>query len=53
MEKVIEFFQNTKSNSRVDPPLKIYQPKMVPRFAKQLVVSESTFWKENQHYISH
>ena len=48
MEKDIEFFktqsskvignslerqETSKSNSRVDPPLKVYQPKMVPRFS--------------------
>ena len=67
MEKDIEFFktqttkvidnllerqETSKSNSHVDPPLKIYQPKMVPRFAKQLVISDSTFRKVNQHDIS-
>ena len=67
MEKDIEFFktetskvidnllerqETSKSKSRVDPPLKIYQPKMLPRFAKQLVISDSTFRKVNQHDIS-
>ena len=67
MEKDIKFFktqtsnvidnlferqETSKSNSRVDPPLKIYQPKTVPRFAKQLVISDRTFRKVNQHDIS-
>ena len=67
MEKDIEFFkkqtskiinnllerqEKSKSNRIVDPPLKIYQPKMVPRFAKQVVISDSTFRKVNQHDIS-
>ena len=68
MEKDIEFFkthtskvidnllerqETSKSNSHFDPPLKIYQPKMVPRFAGQLVISDSTFRKVNQHDILH
>ena len=55
MEKDIEFFETptskvidnlldrqetSKSNSCVDHPLKIFQPKMVPHFAKQLVISD-------------
>ena len=67
MEKDIEFFKTqtskvidnllerqdtSKSNRRVDPQLKIYQPKIVPQFAKQLVISDSTFRKVNQHDIS-
>ena len=67
MEKDIEFFKTetskvidnllerqktSKSKSRVDPPLKICQPKMLPRFAKQLFISDSTFRKVNQHDIS-
>ena len=67
MEKDIEFFktktskvidnllerqETSKSNSCADSPLKIYQPKMVPPFDKQLVISDSTFRKVNQHDIS-
>ena len=44
--------ETSKSNSRVDLPLKIFQPKMVPRFAKQLVLPDSSFRKLNQHDIS-
>ena len=66
MEKDIEFFkthtfkvidnllerqETSKNNSRFEPPLKIYQPKMVHRFARQLVISDSTFRKVNQHDI--
>ena len=67
MEKDIEFFktqtskvfdnllerqETSKSNSRVDLPLTLYKPKMVTRFGKQLVISDSTFRKVNQHDIS-
>ena len=45
IDNLIERQETSKSNSRVDPPLKIYQSKMLPRFAKQLVISDSTFGK--------
>ena len=51
-DNLLERQETSKSNSRVDPPLKIYQPKMVPRFAKQLVISDCTFRKVNQNDIS-
>ena len=44
--------ETSKSNNLVNPPMKIYQLKMITRFAKQLVISESTFCKVNQHEIS-
>ena len=52
IDNLLERKDTSKSNSRVDPQLKIYQPKMVPRFAKQLVISDSTFRKVNQRDIS-
>ena len=53
IDNLLERQETSKSNSRVDPPLKIYQPKMVPRFAKQLAISDITFRKVNQLDISH
>ena len=53
IESILERQETTsKNNNRVDPPLKIYQPKMIPRFAKKLVISHSTFRKLNQREIS-
>ena len=67
MEREIEFFktqtskdiynllqrqETSENNSRVDPALKFHQGKMIPRVAKQLVVSDNTFRKVNQHDIS-
>ena len=49
IDNLLERKETSKSNSRVDPPVKIYQPKMVSRFAKQLVISNSHFRKVNQH----
>ena len=52
VDNLLERQETSKSNSRVDPPLKTYQPKMIPRFAKQLVISDSNFRKVNQLDIS-
>ena len=52
IDNLLERQETPKSNGRVDAALKTYQPKMVPRFAKQLVISDSTFRKVNQHDIS-
>ena len=52
IDNLLERQEMPKSNSRVDPTLKVYQPKMVLPFSKQLVISDSTFWKVNQHDIS-
>ena len=67
MDRDIEFFKTqtsklidnlfdiqdmSKSNNRADHPLKTYQPKMITRFDMQLVISDSTFRKVNQHDIS-
>ena len=52
IDNLLERQETSKGNSRVDPPVKIYQPKMVPRFAKQLVISDSTIRKVNQHDLS-
>ena len=53
IDKLLERQETSKSNRRVDPPIKTYQPKRLPQFAKQLVLSDSTFRKVNQHVISH
>ena len=52
IDNLLERQETSKSNSRVDPQTQIYQPKLVPRFAKQLVISDITFRKVNQHDIS-
>ena len=49
IDNLLERQETSKSNICVDPPLKIYQPKFIRRFAKQLVISDSTFRKGNQH----
>ena len=52
IDNLLEIQETSKSDGRVEPPLKFHQPKMVPRFAKQLVISDSTFRKVNRHDIS-